>query len=189
MSNLSCGYNGTIGTIYGISAMTGTFSSGQFTPPPNQEYGMHTQMDTTENQYFTPSIEDIRVGYQCELAIPINYGRDTGWFKTKIDIDDLSRPDAIYHYQTCIIDEKIRVPYLTKEQIEAEGWKILSREVKKPPYKVDWINAQKGQYVLWINLALHDSMHMGISDKIYNVFRGQCKDINTFRYICKLLGI
>lgn len=128
-------------------------------------------------KYFQPDITDLKVGYECEVKWH-TYGDGINWRSYIVKAGD-----------SILTTDNVRVPYLTKEQIEAEGWEITSREVKKPPYKVDWINAQKGQYVLWINLALHDSMHMGIADKIYTVFRGQCKDINTFRYICKLLNI
>lgn len=184
MNNISFATN----TWFSYDSMTGTFSPGYFTPPPNKEYGMHTQMDTTENQYFIPSIEDIRVGYEIEShewsmdeagEPELNYDR---WVKKILDKNDVQN---ILKYGM----RSVRVPYLTKEQIEAEGWKITGREVKPPPYEVDWINAKKGEHTLWINLAMHKVMHLGISDKIYNVFRGQCKDINTFRYICKLLNI
>ena len=155
-----------------------------------------------ENKYFTPDIEetikyfqpditDLRVGYECEIydwAVPRHQVtkdyRPKEW-KPKVwtehDFDESVFDRAML--------SEIRVPYLTKEQIEAEGWEITAREVKEPPYKVDWINAKKGEHTLWINLAMHNSMHLGISDNIYNVYRGHCKDITTFRYICKLLNI
>ena len=140
-------------------------------------------------EYFTPDIEDIRVGYECEVLYAHNttkYGGKTydKWEPYIFEIQGVDQVD-----KCLVLDDKYRTPYLTKEQIEAEGWEITAREVKAPPYEVDWINAKKGEHTLWINLAMHKSMHMGISDKIYNVFRGQCKDINTFRYICKLLNI
>lgn len=137
----------------------------------------------SKNNYYTPDIEDIRVGYECEINKSLFAGISEGWHK--FTFNEFEQLDILNKNSL----KAFRVPYLTKEQIEAEGWEITSREVKKPPYKVDWINAKKGEHTLWINLAMHDSMYMGISDKIYNVFRGQCKDINTFRYICKLINI
>lgn len=151
-----------------------------------------------ENKYFTPSIEDIRIGYECEMngylflfdrGFQITYPKDDSiWEYGDLDMTSLHFLLSERNWNKT----KLRVPYLTKEQIEAEGWEIIHRELKPKPYQVDWINAKKGDFTLWINLALHNSMHLGI-DKINGVsgilFRGQCKDINTFRYICKLLNI
>lgn len=155
---------------------------------PNKQHLMK-DYPLIEMKYFTPSIEDIRIGYEAE----VNWGYYRNPDGTKSSNPDGWKPvvfkgvdEAVRKYHSLGM---YRVPYLTKEQIEAEGWEITAREVKAPPYEVDWINAKKGEHTLWINLAMHKSMHMGISDKIYNVFRGQCKDINTFRYIIKLLGI
>lgn len=133
-----------------------------------------------ENKYFTPGIEDIRVGYECEMLN--GYGE---WKPFKFE-------EHLYYEGWAVDFGKMRVPYLTKKQIEDEGWTITHREYKEPPYKMDWVNAKKGGYTLWINLGLTDSMFLGI-DKEGAVagilFRGHCKDINTFRYICKLLNI
>lgn len=139
------------------------------------------------DKYFTPSIEDIRVGYECEVNMGLVPGFREGWNR-----ETLNQENTAYYLKFGSAKSMFRVPYITKEQIEAEGWEITSREHKPKPYEVDWVNAKKGDFRLWINLALHKSMHLGI-DKTNGaagiLFRGQCKDINTFRYICKLLGI
>lgn len=172
-----------------------------------------------ENKYFTPSLEDLRVGYECEkikmdfsrhidLFLPEGSTREDyekAWDKffcsdkfesekfvlQRMDLDPYIRYNGGYSGNRGIkTSGSLRTPYLTKEQIEAEGWEITLRELKPEPYKVDWINATKGEYKIWINLALHQSMHLGVDkDKSGILFRGQCKDINTFRYICKLLNI
>jgi hypothetical protein len=56
------------------------------------------------DKYFTPDIEDLRVGYECDLL------------GSKIVIEDRHDLDLSF-------DHPLRTPYLTKEQIEAEGWK------------------------------------------------------------------
>lgn len=66
------------------------------------------------SKYFTPDIEDIRVGYVCE----VNYHYpEVVWEESTVSDN--------FHFQNWtsrIADKAIRVPYLTKEQIEAEGW-------------------------------------------------------------------
>lgn len=146
---------------------------------------------SVENKYFTPDIEDIRVGYECEMK----YRRDGEWEKFVVKDTWFGRdgegdlPDV---YSAILpglsIDrkpeEKIRVPYLTKEQIEAEGWKYEEKIDKfKHPIEVD-IELYLDTKSRWIWLTIPNT-DGGKS----NMYRGECKDINIFRYICKLLKI
>lgn len=132
-----------------------------------------------ENKYFIPSIEDIRVGYECEsfddrLQDPNNIK----WVKHVLDdweeiqyiIEDLSW--------------RVRVPYLTKEQIEVEGWECIFEDgdmaFKKNDIRfdlcIDGYRASFQSESVWVNENII----------IANI---ECKDINTFRQIIKLLGV
>lgn len=162
-----------------------------------------------ENTYFTPDIEDIRVGYECEIG-HYTYEYPNGlskakenWEKTIIDeqnISDLINLGTILNKVDYPIIW-IRVPYLTKEQIEAEGWKVLD---KKSPFTGKPYLFQK-KYEIYFNephtLTLEwndrgnpnlvirhewESSYMRFDKYIYY---GECKDINTFRTILKLLKI
>jgi len=155
-----------------------------------------------ENKYFTPSIEDIRVGYECEVDTHGTFG----WVKVMV---------ADYHFKTKVPkgyfgigifnlsekfkqDNEIRVPYLTKEQIEAEGWVYKGIEhynIMGCSVNQQFHNAmEKNEYVIQ-GRSLFGSQHhlkiFDISDQEggHCIYEGLCKDINTFRYICKLLGI
>ena len=131
-----------------------------------------------ENNYFTPSIEDIRVGYECEICP--NLGYENVWIPTVGRCEQNSAKDCNLDELTydCLIDGHIgiRVPYLTKEQIEAEGWKTIS-------------DSQFQKDSVWFSFQsdLKKVMFWEPAGEI--LFHGECKDINTFRYICKLLGI
>lgn len=138
-----------------------------------------------ENKYFTPSIEDIRVGYECEIK-----QRGLGYLDwTPYTIHSKY---AFYHYFDDSGSASIRVPYLTKEQIEAEGWILKSdygagtSYMKGSTYRLD-THKHAG-----LTYNLHDIrlFKLGLWEDIRGkVYEGECKDINTFRYICKLLGI
>jgi len=67
----------------------------------------------------------------------------------------------------------IRIPYLTKEQIEAEGWKLRGSEFSKNIYKC---NYDETKLIIW-----------EISGDI--LYKGNCKCINQFKLITKLLKI
>ena len=138
-----------------------------------------------ENKYFTPDIEDIHAGYECELLI-----------------FDKWEPNIVKSYtelrsvDECIKDKVIRVPYLTKEQIEAEGWELIQI------YPKGACIFQKGTKEEGCELTYDFQEHRIHFTKLY--FYGlddeytrtkltwrslECKDINTFRKIIKLLGI
>ena len=143
-------------------------------------------------EYFTPDITDIRVGYECECLWCCAEPRE--WKLIKITAEDnmntieLPIEEAIYR----VIDNEIRVPYITQEQIEAEGWKIDTRfntiVCSKQVVWFDGINRE-------IELRYDENkkiLYLGYdcgNFTLYGIFEGECKDINTFRQIQKLLKI
>lgn len=121
-----------------------------------------------ENKYFTPDIEDIHAGYECELLI-----------YDKWEPNIVKPYTALESVVRCIKDQIIRVPYLTKEQIEAEGWEEHSSNF----FKKDLI-------MLQIDLEEYNILiRKGSWFPEETLFKGNCKDINTFRKIIKLLNI
>lgn len=65
-----------------------------------------------KNKYFTPNVEDICVGYMGEFKVNNNWGL------LNINSSELLKE--------CIENKfEFRTPFLTKEQIEDEGWKLL----------------------------------------------------------------
>ena len=140
------------------------------------------------NNYFIPSKEDIRLGYDCEIGNP-----EHGGFRPHI-VTSLSS-----HFLGYINKGFVRTSYLTREQIEAEGWKFKGKSV-------DLWWEKEGSFDIgnWTSykVVMHYGMkgHIGNQDtRLYiyaedqgsehRLFEGECKDINTFRYICKLLNI
>ena len=131
-----------------------------------------------KNKYFTPDIEEIFVG--CEFEMHDTWGN---WKKLILTEEFLKNPltglgsgsERVPWYW------KIRVPYLTKEQIEAEGWtKEKSYFIKNNIYlffEDKFLVIDSGNPFSW----------EAIDSEI--LFKGKCKDINTFRKICKLLEI
>ena len=131
-----------------------------------------------KNKYFTPDIEEMFVG--CEFEMHDTWGN---WKKLILTEELLKNPmvslgsgnERIPWYW------KFRVPYLTKEKIEAEGWtKEKSYFIKNNIYlffEDKFLVIDSGNPFSW----------EAIDSEI--LFKGKCKDINTFRKICKLLEI
>jgi len=153
-----------------------------------------------EQKYFVPKIEDIYSGYEYERE------RKGKWEKVREFSNDYDYEDnPHYALMKDIQNGKIRVPYLTKKQIEAEGWKV-----ENFPYNIikgvkntgiydlnnDITGIEYNLFYRFENKRLSIESYIinyGKADRPYKgvncIYFGECKDINTFRYICKLLEI
>ena len=145
-----------------------------------------------ESKYFNPDIEDFYIGYKFETKV---YGEEDTWVKCIYSrlTDELFCKDSDGNIW---INDSIRVPYLNKEQIEAEGWELIQI------YPKGACIFQKGTKEEGCELTCDFTEHRVHFTKLY--FYGlddeytrtkltwrslECKDINTFRKIIKLLGI
>jgi hypothetical protein len=131
-----------------------------------------------ENKYFTPDIEDICIGYECEIWMPQNPDFDKwDWESFTLEKNHFDHEQPFFP-----LIAKLRVLYLTKEQIEAEGWKFdynlgdfdyYIKTVNDTEYELEFFYKERININIW-------------KRTLYN---GECKDINTFRKLIKLLGI
>jgi len=136
-------------------------------------------------KYYTPAEEDIRVGLKCERYYPT--GLDIlpgGWYEHVI-----SKSDICYLNSTEGNIYNIRVPYLTAEQIEAEGWErcFLDNEFKKTigPNKT-----RASEYWMIVFNHLNEiDIKETTNDSHKRLYYGSCRCINDLRLISKLLGI
>ena len=134
-----------------------------------------------DNKYFIPTIEDFYVGYEFEFQ-----GIPKGWHKMVFSVED-----NLKTFKYNIEHGYIRVPYLSKEQIEAEGWKYFSKYGKEQEDKFHYNTFEKPNalYITYYynshTLTIHSDLYG--DDQVF--FDGECKSINEFRYICRLLNI
>lgn len=164
-----------------------------------------------ENKYSTPSIEDIRVGYECEwtsdgLVFDTPYSEPL--YKGKLEYADILDILKWYDMDGFDLTKVVRVPYLTKEQIEAEGWKhcfdldikLESTILGSSEYKSHLFLLRNYYSALYTGtkLVIFNDSKEGRNPKDYLIldrkeldifYNGECKSIDEFRYICKLLGI
>ncbi len=142
------------------------------------------------SKYFTPFPEDIRIGYECEVLEEFRKRNDS----EKYGYEEIWLPRTVKSYTLQdTLDElsrgSVRVPYLTKNQIRNQGWEYNAEEPYKI-YKYDnymrdgWKFNYSPEYKALI-LTSYNFKELSYSP----CFRGQCKDINDFRTICKFLGI
>lgn len=150
-----------------------------------------------DDKYFTPSIEDIRVGYELQYHnISMDEAGEAALNYDRWDTTILKQGNVDTFMKYGIRD--VRVPYLTKEQIEAEGWinttnplniNIWSFE-KGNRFIILRMNDLENPFILQVIVKdpSIEELVLGMPSEHFR-FTAPCKDINTFRYICKLLGI
>ena len=157
-----------------------------------------------ENNYFTPSIEDIKVGYEFEVLIENN------WIECTI-VDILSVGVKISGKDNSLIssftnfDGYIRTSYLTKEQIENCGFTLKHKSIdywfqinEEKRFDTDLHNfCGYKAYDVFLNYGFHDRRLKiksdfsggGGFDKAETLYDGECKCINELKQILKHIHI
>lgn len=137
-----------------------------------------------EQKYYTPTAEDLRIGFMLDHL----YRGE--WHKTFI-----GTPDDISFYASLLngMDHVVRVPYLTAEQIEAEGW-ITSNTIKSMHGGVyAWLHldsTEKYDYKLFYSEVTKICRVVDDRHGQYNImYEGPMRCVNELHFICKMLGI
>jgi hypothetical protein len=131
-----------------------------------------------EKEYFIPKLDDFNIDYECEMLT------DRGW------------KQYIIHSSRAFIDNMIknslRTPYLTKEQIEKEGWKyepliglVIAHKFTKGDYILNWFWNDKKIFIYKMKKLWPGSVNYELEP----LYKGICPSINEFRTIMKLLNI
>lgn len=143
-----------------------------------------------ELKYFTPVLEDLRAGYECEEPVLdfSSSGPPKKWRKIVIGEGESYRCN-VRDRQTVYLPfpEFIRTPYLTSTAILDEGWERINGSGLQLYTKT--VGDKK--YIVWYSEYSHLlSVEEGVKPlggrKLYS---GDCPSINEFRYIMKLLKI
>lgn len=130
-----------------------------------------------EDKYYLPNIEDFHIGYEYEYYIIGD------WQKVCFHPSNIAYCEE---WMKNLESKLIRVPYLTKEQIENEGWINITYNFQELPL---FVGEKRGEnyYKLTYNYWNHLLAIIDIEDNY--LFSGECKSINELHYICKLLNI
>lgn len=163
------------------------------------------------DKYFVPDIEDLRIGYELERFTQGRiFNPEIGMFLPEEERDEEYkwRPDVIkcasdlLHIEahtytdtprpfSVPYNQYVRTKYLTKEQIFNEGWKYVGKGYEGAVCY--GYHKNDAQLTVWFDspLCYHNvPVVIRITDSDGNVdYDGECKSINEFRYICKLLKI
>ena len=131
-----------------------------------------------EHRYYTPSIEDIRVGYEYEAYF------HNKWTKAIVE-----KNDNLRSYNELCDSTRIRTPYLTLEQIEAIGWIYNGKKGGFDSFYIGNINTNYYQLRMINNTIEIQDYGMINPDRNSSMYFGDCPSVNELRHICILLKI
>lgn len=148
-----------------------------------------------QSKYYYPAISELFVGYECEIGHNLLSG-NPHWEKSVIEKEEIET-EAGEYYELVNLKNTFRTAYLTKEQIEAEGWVYDGTYGEKQTYKIGdmWENDGKGGFLNYD--PINHILKITTTDKGFNQegpnssikFKGECKSINEFRKIIQWIGI
>lgn len=155
-----------------------------------------------QNKYYTPSIEELHVGYELEVE-DFNQGHENGvqWIKSIIkhggnyerntheQIFDGTTIQGIEARNDVYIRNTYRTKYLDREDIESCGWEIVWEDNKEQGYKMVKPSTIKDQAPDEWELTHYDKIVYISSEYSNRCFDGFCPSINELRTIMKLLQI
>jgi hypothetical protein len=140
-----------------------------------------------ENKYYTPEISDLRIGYECEANVKLYGSVQDDW--KPIILKGVGQ-EIVYYHSLGVY----RTPFLTKEQIEKEGWDYKGKTMdiwfeKEGSFEMNSWTAYKAKLQYGLQDKRLRIFVVDIDKTEYDCFRGFCKSINEFRTITKWLGI
>ena len=148
-------------------------------------------METEENKYYIPEIEEFHVGFECEFYNSKDkhfyFEAPDGWIKTMIG-ENLYLREFTNQYQL-LKENLFRVKYLDQEDIESLGWKFIKHhpgttqlDFKKGIYYLDFDSNFRGKS--WLRIYEGDTQ-----SEEFNFFTGFIKNKSELKILMKQLGI
>jgi hypothetical protein len=136
-----------------------------------------------KDKYYTPSIEEFYVGFECELRNSSSDVFDWEHFQI-VGVDDAKISSTLmdwsfYDSRNAIEEEQVRVKYLDKEDIESLGF------VTDPSGERYY---ELGEYQLYVDI------HPIHNITIYNwdstvIFQGTIKNKSELKQVLKMIGV
>lgn len=131
-------------------------------------------MGVIKDGYYYPDAQEITLGYICQVNWGRGYTEVFEKYSPKLKEEDGAYTDELHDLLIAIDDgyAEIRVPLLSKEDIESLGW--VSKDVG---YNLGGWGLVKG------------STYISISSLASGGYNGPCLTINELKYLMNLLKI
>jgi hypothetical protein len=130
-----------------------------------------------ETKYYTPNIEEFHVGFEYEIFEDFDNLPEKEWVKLVWDNQHLNPENMTYPFP--IAEDKIRVKYLDREDIESLGFNTEDNET--------CYNMEKG-FDIYGLYPLEDNL-IEICKFTNTLFKGMVKNKSELKRILKMLNI
>lgn len=142
-----------------------------------------------DKKYYDTPIEDLFIGYECEIQTSWNYVK--GIWPEILQQDTHINLFSKGPIRQQITTADLRTKYLDKEDIESCEWKLVNEEIKQYSH---WCNFKSKDWEL--SVQLNDKYFprlLNLSAQKHCSWYGnvkiKCKSINELRTLMKWLGI
>lgn len=142
-----------------------------------------------DNKYYVPTIEEFHVGFEYELFEDFDTLPEKTWHKQIYGKNGCDPESMDFVSYKNIERKEIRVPYLTKEDIEAEGFKM-----KFPISASGDTYFENGKVTIWCNFHKH-TIRVIYNDDGNNIVLFQSladsdiKNRSEFKRTLKMIGV
>lgn len=155
------------------------------------------KLEQKDNKYYTPTIEEFHVGFECEMKNSSDEPFEWEPFKI-IGVDDgIMGKNALmdwsfYDTRNAIEDKSIRVKYLDKEDIESLGWENIEDRGMSENYgysfqkPIEYFSGGVAYYRLRYWFTTH---RVRIEPLGGPIFDGTIKNKSELKVLLKQLGI
>ena len=150
----------------------------------------------TEAKYYIPEIEELRVGFECEIQS--SYGFQKGIFPEVLYLDTLSgfRADEIGAIEA-VKSSNIRVKYLDSEDIESLGFIFnagVTERTDRFSYKNFMLCFNREAKIVRIaemnrQIVFQRAFPMGVELDYKELFNGTVKNKSELKQVLKMIGV
>ena len=137
--------------------------------------------------YYTPSIEEFRVGFEFEVyeRISIDHRKGGEWTKNICTFGMINQPLNASHLER----DEVRVKHLDQEDIESFGFKEDKSNSTKERYNGEMYGKSFGTY----GIVLYDTVKVVIyrydGSREYVLFTGTIRNKSELEVILKQIGV
>jgi formyltetrahydrofolate hydrolase len=144
-----------------------------------------------ENKYYTPELGELYFGFSFEVYNSNDryfFEGAEGWYKASMDFGVLGN---LINLQRLILDKQVRVPYLTKEDIEAEGFKKVGDQFESIKTYLGIGTGDDKKLCIYFDEEdyMVDIWYRSNRGDLYTKFEGVIKNKSEFRKILKMIGV
>lgn len=144
-------------------------------------------MSDLSNEYYLPQIVYFRMGYKYQLSFGMEVNSTTGEMSEEWIDQEVSLDTNFHEVMESIISDKIRVSYLTKEDIINRGWEFEGAILitNQPYLKTNILKFVKDNHFILYDFDRKSIMIAFSKNEVHavKIQHFYCPSVNEFDYV------